>query len=118
MTDKNYTLKMGVDVSELRQAKKEISSSLKEISAGIKYATVASADYNSRLELLNKNVKENAKMEDALRKELEKLRSAQTLDLEAIKKKNTELLNQQTRTELARQDLERFTEAHEKAIKA
>ena len=39
MLDKNYTLKMGVDVSELRQAKKEISSSLKEISAGIKYAT-------------------------------------------------------------------------------
>lgn len=118
MLDKNYTLKMGVDVSELRQAKKEISSSLKEISAGIKYATVASADYNSRLELLNKNVEENAKMEDALRQELEKLRSAQSLDLEAIKKKNTELLKQQTRTELAKQDLERFTEAHEKAIKA
>ena len=67
----DYTNKIGVDTSGLKNAKREIVLSLKEIAAGIKYAAVTSQDFNSKTELLTKNIEKNAEMEEVLRKELE-----------------------------------------------
>lgn len=118
MADKNYTNKIGIDTSEAQRGLKEINASLKDLKASVQYATVASQDFNSKLVLLNKIVDENVEKEKLLENEYNKLANATDKNFIAITKAHEALEKQRTATELARQDVEKFTEANIAAKKA
>ena len=118
MADKNYTNKIGIDTSEAQRGLKEINATLKDLKASVQYATVASQDFNSKLVLLNKIVDENVEKEKLLENEYNKLANATDKNFIAITKAHEALEKQRTATELARQDVEKFTEANIAAKKA
>ncbi|MBR0038942.1 MAG: phage tail tape measure protein [Lachnospiraceae bacterium] len=118
MTNNNYINKIGMDTSETQRGLKEINASLKDLKASVQYVTIASKDYNSKLVLLNKIIDENVDKEKLLEKEYNKLINTKGADLIATTKAHEALEKQRTATALAREDLKKFTEAHEKASKA
>ena len=118
MADKNYTNKLGIDVSEFKRAMSEINANLKNLHSQIKYNTIASGEYNQVIKLYNETIDKSIEKEKMLEDDLKRLKNAREQDTKAIANAEKRLYDQKTATENLKQEMQEYIETQKKASDA
>lgn len=118
MADKNYTNKLGIDVSEFKRAMSEVNANLKNLRSQIKYNTIASGEYNQVIKLYNETIDKSIEKEKMLEDELKRLKNATEQDSKAIANAEKRLYDQKTATENVKQEMQEYIETQKKASDA